>query len=280
MVILDENNSLLLLDAQNLPYYIDMAGGAQHQRQVDRIRKNSTLPGFQWLYTTRGKGLLLLEERTFVLSENTGCLFFPGISHMYKPLETPWSTRWITFGGSGCTGLLRGQGFESSQVYNIRSMPVMNQLLENICTAARSRSIQRAYDCSALLYTFLVQLKFMVYDTSSRAHLPAEDKVQPVVEYIEVNYPRDVSVEEMASVIGVSTQYLCRIFNRVFRMGPLAYLVKYRIHMAKSLLAGDPEVRIRDVALQVGYRDTSYFCMIFRRAEGMSPADFRAHQLR
>ena len=57
-------------------------------------------------------------------------------------------------------------------------------------------------------------------------------------------------------------------------MRPFEHLAKKRIFESKKLLI-ETDLSIADVAKAVGYNDCSYFCVVFKRQEGVSPADYR-----
>ena len=58
-------------------------------------------------------------------------------------------------------------------------------------------------------------------------------------------------------------------------MRPFEYLAKVRIGQAKIMLAQE-KYTVNEIAQIVGYNDCSYFCSVFKKHEGISPAEFRA----
>ena len=68
---------------------------------------------------------------------------------------------------------------------------------------------------------------------------------------------------------------LCRLFKDCYRMRPFEYLAKVRIGQAKIMLAQE-KYTVNEIAQIVGYNDCSYFCSVFKKHEGISPAEFRA----
>lgn len=257
-----------------LPFYVTTVGGYLQQEKPNRGGASS-LVDYQWMYCIAGKGLLILNGIQYDLPENTGCLLYPNTPHLYYPVKKPWTTRWVTFSGYGVRKLLQDNGFNNSNVYNIHNIQGMNLLTDDIFTTAQSKNVLKNYESSILLYDMLVRLKFHTYSYSERINAQANEKLQPVMNYIEENFEKDISLPEIAGVIDVSPQYLCRIFSKRFNMSPATYLIKYRVHMAKTFLTRDSSVRVSDIASQVGFHDLSYFCKTFRKLEGISPTEFR-----
>ena len=58
-------------------------------------------------------------------------------------------------------------------------------------------------------------------------------------------------------------------------MTPIKYLQNYRIDIAKQLLIST-YIKTKLLCEEVGFNDTSYFCLTFRQSEGMTPEEFRS----
>lgn len=80
---------------------------------------------------------------------------------------------------------------------------------------------------------------------------------------------------ELADLIDLSPQYLCRLFKECLSLRPFEYLARKRIQQAKLLLLED-KLNINEIAAEVGYNDCSYFCAVFKKHEMLSPAEFRS----
>ena len=82
------------------------------------------------------------------------------------------------------------------------------------------------------------------------------------------------SVAALASSVGLSAKYLCRIFHRRTGMSPKEYLTDWRLRQADRLLR-DPALPIGAVAGAVGYADPLAFSQIYRKYRGVSPSAAR-----
>jgi signal transduction histidine kinase/DNA-binding LacI/PurR family transcriptional regulator/AraC-like DNA-binding protein len=98
--------------------------------------------------------------------------------------------------------------------------------------------------------------------------------VKRAVAYLHENYSRSLSRWEIAEAVGVSEDYLSRVFSRELGLTPWDYLNRYRILQSKALLLNTAE-NIGNIAHQVGFKDQSYFSRVFRKATGHSPQAFR-----
>ena len=108
-------------------------------------------------------------------------------------------------------------------------------------------------------------------DDAVPAHTSA--LVKRVLVYMHQNYARLLTRWEIAESIGISEDYLTRLFNRELGISPWDYLNRYRILKAKSLLTTSAH-NIGAISRQVGFKDQAYFSRVFRKVVGLSPQEF------
>jgi signal transduction histidine kinase/AraC-like DNA-binding protein/ABC-type sugar transport system substrate-binding protein len=102
--------------------------------------------------------------------------------------------------------------------------------------------------------------------------------VRRAVAYMQQHFAHDLSRQQIANAIGISQNYLSRIFQHELGISPWEYLSRYRIKQAQDLLR-DTEHSITDVAAQVGFDDPAYFSRVFRKQIGHSPQRYREQLL-
>lgn len=98
--------------------------------------------------------------------------------------------------------------------------------------------------------------------------------VRQAMAYLHQHYTEPVSRHDIAQYVGLVEDYLTHCFRQELGMTPIAYLNRYRINQARQLLK-ETEQPITEIALTVGFSDSSYFSRIFRRETGSSPEAFR-----
>jgi len=94
------------------------------------------------------------------------------------------------------------------------------------------------------------------------------------IAYLHQNYARPLARWEIAEGIGVSEDYLSRVFNRELGISPWDYLNRYRVSRAKELLCLTHD-SISRIGRRVGFSDPAYFSRVFRRITGVSPRAYR-----
>ena len=81
-------------------------------------------------------------------------------------------------------------------------------------------------------------------------------------------------MEELSAQLGVSNSHLVRVFSAEMGMGPGHYLTQVRLQAAKLLLA-HRTYPLELVASLCGFSGANYFCRVFRRSTGLTPAAWR-----
>jgi len=103
---------------------------------------------------------------------------------------------------------------------------------------------------------------------------PTSTLVKRVLAYFHQNYQTPLSRQEVARVMGVSEDYLSRIFRKEMGISPWECLNRHRIQKAKEFLSQTQE-SITAVAGQVGFEDSAYFSRVFHQYTGQSPKTYR-----
>jgi two-component system response regulator YesN len=98
--------------------------------------------------------------------------------------------------------------------------------------------------------------------------------IKKALEYIDNNFHKDISLDELAGELGISSYYFSKLFKEEKGEGFVEYLTGRRVEEAKRLLA-DPEHSIKEVGIACGYSDPNYFSRIFKKQTGVTPTEYR-----
>jgi AraC family transcriptional regulator len=100
-------------------------------------------------------------------------------------------------------------------------------------------------------------------------------RLKRVLDYIESNLDKNISLSELAANAGMSPHYFAELFRQSTGRSPHNYILLRRIERAKQALR-NPARSILDAALDAGFQNSSHFSRMFRRIAGTSPTRFRA----
>lgn len=98
------------------------------------------------------------------------------------------------------------------------------------------------------------------------------------LKFINENYAKEITLEDIAGFLDVSPAYLSKIFKRDTGMALTQYTNSLRIQHAKRLLETTNK-RVYEIAQETGFKSTAYFCRIFKRFEHVTCAEYQTARL-
>lgn len=99
-------------------------------------------------------------------------------------------------------------------------------------------------------------------------------QIPEVIGYIEKNYSKPISLDELVDISGLSRRSFSRVFESSMGCTPISHLIELRISRACELLK-NTERSITEIAFDVGFNDSNYFARQFRKTLNVSPSTYR-----
>ena len=96
-----------------------------------------------------------------------------------------------------------------------------------------------------------------------------------MMDYIHLNYSRDISLHSLATHMNMSQAYVSRLFKKLTNHNFKDYLSNIRIEKAVTLMMEHPSSSIQEIAAMVGYDDAYHFSKLFKKRYGISPSQVR-----
>lgn len=103
----------------------------------------------------------------------------------------------------------------------------------------------------------------------------AEFLIKKAIQFINDNYNKKISLEDIASYVGISKYYFSVLFKKDQGITFSSYLNTVRIEKAKQLLK-NPQTTINDIVYEVGFNDPQYFSKTFKKYIGMTVTEYRS----
>jgi AraC-like DNA-binding protein len=235
-------------------------------------RRHSTQHLFQ--YTLEGEGLFWDGRGTHRLPAGTGFLCRindPDTGYRYpEDAEEPWIQMFFTFHGGN--SLVESIVSRFGAVYAVQQdSGVIRRMLEYEgqsgaileMTAGEGASL-----VSSLLYTLA---DVGMQSTQDSAHSWLVREAQKLMRSRVEEY---LNVGEVARMLNVSTEHLCRVFRKETGTTPLKYLNETRMRRARDLLC-DTSLSCGEIAERLGFDNASHFARTFRRVVGTTPRKYR-----
>jgi AraC-like DNA-binding protein len=95
-------------------------------------------------------------------------------------------------------------------------------------------------------------------------------------DYIKAHQTEDLSLGQVAKAVNTSSFYFCKLFKKATGINFTDYVSRSRIESAKNLLL-NRNLRISEVAYEVGFQSLTHFNRVFKKLIGESPTTYRSH---
>jgi AraC-like DNA-binding protein/quercetin dioxygenase-like cupin family protein len=99
-------------------------------------------------------------------------------------------------------------------------------------------------------------------------------RIKSILAYMQSNFSKELSLENLADHFHMSTGYFCKFFKSMVKMSATTYLNSYRINKSVSLLE-ETDKEISEIAGLCGFNNISYYNKIFRRYMHCTPSEYR-----
>jgi two-component system, response regulator YesN len=109
---------------------------------------------------------------------------------------------------------------------------------------------------------------------AGRGRPKEEEAVKGILAEVERRYPEPLDLAGLSGELGLSPYYVGGMFKKCTGKSFNQYLAEYRLEAARRLLR-ESRVKLGDLSSAVGIRNPSYFCALFKRKFGVSPAEYR-----
>lgn len=242
-----------------LPIYVTSVGTNYRQSPINRVH-----PNHQIFYIEKGRALFETDKGTFIIPEKH-VIFAKADSYIsYRAYDDELYLSFVAMYGQTSNILL--DYFKAEDFSFYENTAIYQKILTCYTSAKKFSSAEtlsrRAYD---LFVTYFTELS---KSTTSKPIILAKT-------FIKENFQKNISVGDIADAAGISQSLLFQLFKKEVECSPMDFLQKTRIERACNLLLLEASAKIKDIAIECGFWDTSYFCKVFKAEMGCSPAKFR-----
>lgn len=259
-------------DEKGLPFYVVGLGLESWQFPIKRAE------GYEYpqIFLSRsGEGEVIINGEVTKIGENS-MFFIPAYCpHEYHAIgEGGWYLDWIAFSGDQVSVL-----FDKWKLNKFTHIPNcdtdrLRRIMTKMYYTIKSDKLYGNHYASAQLYDLLIEYRKIADNRLSSFYTAQSVALAEVLQYIEEHYADQIKLCDLAAIAGVSEQHLCRLFKKNFQLRPMEYLAQVRVQHAKDLLVYSDKT-IGEISDEVGFQDGSYFSVVFKRYENMTPGEYR-----
>lgn len=226
-------------------------------------------------FILEGKGVYIVNGKTYELEPGQGFLITPGISNVYiADKKEPWRYIYATFHGLDADSIVHNCGLSEDKV--IFSFPQTPEVIGNLHAMYESSKSYDAKGYDVIGYFLLVMSHLIKANKNSvkEDYIP-ENYVRNAILYIEDNYPYNITINDIASHVGIDRTYMYRLFQKYTNQSPSKYLSDYRLTKAVEMLENE-NISINEAGISAGFHDVAHFYKAFSGKYGMSPKKYRS----
>jgi AraC-like DNA-binding protein len=235
-------------------------------------RKRGQTPFTVLQHTLSGTGNLRYENRHLRIEAGQTLLVLVPHNHRYW-LEPGgrWEYFWISMNGA--------EALRIHQTVLAATGPVLTLQPNTIKRLAECslRLINGEGETPGMASAIAYEAAMLLYDDVFNPHATetSQSSMRHVLAHILANLHRNITVDEMAAVAGLSRAHFTRLFAESEGLPPAEYVLSERMRRAAKLFVVNPAISIKEVANLTGFEDANYFSKVFRRFFGASPTEFR-----
>ena len=236
-------------------------------------KRERTQNFFTFHYVIAGNGILHFEGKTYSIKEGSIFALPPNTPICYYPQESnPWEYVFIEFDGECASEYLQSVGFSNSSPIKISENP------ENLLYSFK-KCLEKSKNGAPISRFEAISLLMEFFQLSTSQSSPLlqnqDDAVSNAKKIIKTRYTNpDLTVAQIASSLHFSHSVLCRLFQKKVGQTMISYINKYRMNYAEELLS-KTDLPASKIAYMAGFKEYTYFLMLFKRKHGMTTLEYR-----
>lgn len=259
---------------RELFYRVNRAGTGRTAGDFDIVR-SSSYPYCVIHFVEEGSGFVICRGKKHPVGPGQLFVLAAHEGHRYLTVsDNPFLLHWIEFSGGDSNSLVGAFLDSHSPVVDAPHSLAVDRRMLRIFSLLEMNPCVRTGSVSKLLYAILITLLDLCREENSKLSRSEQPEMEKVLRHIDAHLQEGLEVSGLAGLANFNPQYFSRLFRKHIGMPPVKYIAARRIHRAKELLSGST-VPVEQLAEQLGFCSASHFIRLFKKAEGLTPAEFR-----
>lgn len=189
-----------------------------------------------------GKGHLEINDRSYTLQKDQIFLIYPNTMAYYcADSDDPWTYAFISFHGNKADQYMRQAGFSPENCTRDCIFPTEQyvKIVQDMLTTHQLTLTNELRRISMLfqLFSILTDSYHSISTPSAQHEYLPETYFEHALQHIQLNYGKNIQIQDIADYIGITRSYLHYIFTKKENISPQKFLLNYRMAKAKELLA-------------------------------------------
>lgn len=271
------NNSKVDIKDKSKPLIVTSCG-------TYRLYTRPSLPTFrprgrldyQLIYIVAGKAHFFFGDNEEIVTAGHMVLYRPKELQKYiYYLQDQTEVYWVHFTGGSVKNILRSYGISDNQKIfscgsnldyqnHFRSMIEELQLCRDDYPEMLEMNLRQIF----------IKLHRQLTSASKVDNSILAEEMDKAMLYFNKHYSDDISIEDFAASMHMSTSWFIRNFKQYTGQTPMQYILSIRIVNAENLLE-NTDYNLSEISRIIGYENPLYFSRIFKKQKGLSPSEYR-----
>ena len=240
-------------------------------------RRNHYL--FHFIFS--GKGYLSSNDSSgnthlYRLEACQGFLICPSqVNTYYADENLPWEYAWVEFDGVKAMEFMEMAGLDYDHpVYRVKKREFASLIRDEIMDIVDNPGQSPIYQIGHLYLLFDRLIQCSAAAKASPAGKMKDFYIKEAISFVEQNYSRDITVEDIAAFCNLNRNYLGKLFREGTNQTLQHFLMHYRMNRAAELLKFS-DMNVSEVGKMCGYPNQLHFSRAFKTIYGISPNHWR-----
>lgn len=267
-----KNVSIHISDRSHVNITINVYNCGNKDIEIEQLSKPDY---YIFYYVKEGKGTITQSQATHKVRAGQCFAVFPNELAIIKSEHNKaMNISWVAFSGYLVDRyLMRAKITTFEPVYDDSPVHDMEKMFDELIRVAQ-RSSNRYCMIMAQMYSMFAFMLDHVPQEPRVETAPPEMYLIKALDFIDIYYQDDISVEDIAASAGLNRKALYTIFKKLTGFSTRDYLIYYRMCKATDLLKTTNHP-VETIAVSVGYSDQFHFSKEFKKNVGMSPSEYR-----
>ena len=219
--------------------------------------------GFHQIYiVNEGTGYITVNGKKYNLKKFDMFFVKKDVENVYEGYDDNFTLSFLGFDGFACNSLFEYFDVGDFALYKGKnSVLVQSELDDFLFMLEKTKS---AATLSAMLYSIIS----LFFHEGQRTIISPIEKVK---NYIELNYQKPLTLDDILKVYPHSKSKLYRDFFNTYQMTLFDMITDTRLKHADFFLKLNPTVTLKELSASCGFNDISYFCKMYKRKYKKSP---------
>ena len=260
--------------AQSNLYYCKRIGDYQcsDSYEVDRRAPEKAREMVHVFFILSGQLHVEYRGHAFTASQGAVVVLDCRLPHRYY-CTSPVNFLWLDIDGGATAAYVK---LLTSRGVPLFRLPAFNKVVNRVLIIAHEMEEQRENE--HMNSSFWHELFAILASTADGQAADLQPHITDyAVQYIQQNFAKKLTLEELAAQSGVSVYHFIRLFKQAQNCTPHEYIVGVRLRQGVHLLL-TTTLTVGEIAAAVGFHSASHFSSCFRANYGMTPREYRTYQ--